>query len=109
MNSEMLNNQQLAIDEGTISLSSQYSQQLLGTLTHALESSGVDLSQASISVQINLGKRAVKRPGADGSSSSKELPSTSANNENMGHQLTMLGGGTEELPHPTKRHKSGNS
>uniref|UniRef100_A0A0D3H814 BHLH domain-containing protein n=1 Tax=Oryza barthii TaxID=65489 RepID=A0A0D3H814_9ORYZ len=109
MNSEMLNNQQLAIDEGTISLSSQYSQQLLGTLTHALESSGVDLSQASISVQINLGKRAVKRPGADGSSSSKELPSTSANNENMGHQLTMLGGGTEELPYPTKRHKSGNS
>jgi hypothetical protein len=78
-------------------------------LTHALESSGVDLSQSSISVQINLGKRAVKRPGADGSSSSKELPSTSANNENMGHQLTMLGGGTEELPHPTKRHKSGNS
>lgn len=44
---------------------------LLGTLTHALESSGVDLSQSSISVQINLGKRAVKRPGADGSSSSK--------------------------------------
>ncbi|XP_040383389.1 transcription factor BIM2 isoform X2 [Oryza brachyantha] len=109
MNSEILNNQQLAIDEGTISLSTQYSQQLLGTLTHALESSGVDLSQASLSVQINLGKRAVKRPGGDGSSSSKELPNPSSNNENMGHQLTMLGGGAEELPHSTKRHKSGNS
>uniref|UniRef100_J3MYF9 BHLH domain-containing protein n=1 Tax=Oryza brachyantha TaxID=4533 RepID=J3MYF9_ORYBR len=123
---------ELAIDEGTISLSTQYSQQyvfknlthcycvtlarknalmhrLLGTLTHALESSGVDLSQASLSVQINLGKRAVKRPGGDGSSSSKELPNPSSNNENMGHQLTMLGGGAEELPHSTKRHKSGNS
>ncbi|KAF0913809.1 hypothetical protein E2562_024895 [Oryza meyeriana var. granulata] len=109
MNSEMLNNQQLAIDEGTISLSSQYSQQLLGTLTHALESSGVDLSQASISVQINLGKRAVKRPSADGSSSSKELPNPGSNKDNMGHQLAMLGGGAEELPHSTKRHKSGNS
>uniref|UniRef100_A0A0D9XET5 BHLH domain-containing protein n=1 Tax=Leersia perrieri TaxID=77586 RepID=A0A0D9XET5_9ORYZ len=109
MNSEMLNNQQLAIDEGTISLSSQYSQQLLGSLTHALESSGVDLSQASISVQINLGKRAVKRSGADGSSSSKELPNPSVNNENMGHQLAMLGGGVEDLPQLTKRHKSGNS
>ncbi|KAL5205730.1 hypothetical protein ABZP36_033939 [Zizania latifolia] len=108
MNSEMLDNEQLAIDEGTISLSSQYSQQLLGTLTHALESSGVDLSQASISVQINLGKRAVKRPGTDGSSSSKELPDPASNN-GMGHQLTMLGGGTEDLPHAAKRHKSGNS
>lgn len=31
---------------------------LLNTLTQALQSSGVDLSQASISVQIDLGKRA---------------------------------------------------
>ncbi|KAG8049893.1 hypothetical protein GUJ93_ZPchr0009g2046 [Zizania palustris] len=109
MNSEMLNNEQLAIDEGTISLSSQYSQQLLGTLTHALESSGVDLSQANISVQINLGKRAVKRPGTDGSSpSSKELPDPASNN-GMCHQLTMLGGCTEDLPHAAKRHKSGDS
>jgi hypothetical protein len=30
---------------------------LLSTLTQALQSSGVDLSQASISVQIELGKR----------------------------------------------------
>ncbi|KAL5201314.1 hypothetical protein ABZP36_035668 [Zizania latifolia] len=143
VNSEMLNSEQLAIDEGTISLSSQYSQQfvfknitplalfcnpcqksilmnlllclllftynrILGTLTHALESSGVDLSQASLSVQINLGKRAVKRPGTDGSSCSKELIDPASNKE-MGHQLTMLGGSTEDLPHTTKRHKPGNS
>jgi hypothetical protein len=34
---------------------------LLTTLNLALQNSGVDLSQASISVQINLGKRAIKR------------------------------------------------
>ncbi|KAG8057113.1 hypothetical protein GUJ93_ZPchr0002g25673 [Zizania palustris] len=99
VNSEMLNSEQLAIDEGTISLSSQYSQQVLGTLTRALESSGVDLSQASISVQINLGKRAVKRPGTDGSSCSKELIDPASNKE-MCHQTTMLGGfhSCEKLP-----------
>lgn len=35
---------------------------LLNTLTQALKSSGVDLSQASISVQIELGKQAKTRP-----------------------------------------------
>jgi hypothetical protein len=34
---------------------------LLSTLTQALQSSGVDLSQASISVQIELGKRSNSR------------------------------------------------
>ncbi|XP_062193730.1 transcription factor BIM2-like isoform X8 [Phragmites australis] len=106
MNSEMLNNQQLTIDEGTISVSSQYSQELLNSLTHALQSSGIDLSQASISVQINLGKRAVKRPAAGEFSNSKEPTEPSSNND---HQLTMLGGGAEYLSHATKRHKSGNS
>ncbi|KQJ98763.1 hypothetical protein BRADI_3g38970v3 [Brachypodium distachyon] len=61
---ELLHNPELAIDEGTISLSSQYSQELLSTLNHALQSSGIDLSQASISVQINLGKRATKTSDA---------------------------------------------
>ncbi|CAM0911472.1 unnamed protein product [Alopecurus aequalis] len=60
INNEMFSNPELAIDEGTISLSSQYSQELLSTLNHALQNSGIDLSQASISVQINLGKRATK-------------------------------------------------
>ena len=31
---------------------------LLNTLTQALQTAGVDLSQATVSVQINLGKRA---------------------------------------------------
>ncbi|KAK6153499.1 hypothetical protein DH2020_013138 [Rehmannia glutinosa] len=50
--------QELSIESGTINISSVYSQGLLNTLTQALQSSGVDLSQASISVQIDLGKRA---------------------------------------------------
>ncbi|KAJ7545678.1 hypothetical protein O6H91_08G005600 [Diphasiastrum complanatum] len=47
----------LDVTGGIISVSSIYSQELLGTLTHALQSSGLDLSQANISVQIDLGKR----------------------------------------------------
>ncbi|XP_014758149.1 transcription factor BIM2 isoform X2 [Brachypodium distachyon] len=100
VNSSMLNDQQLTIDEGTISVSSQYSQELLNTLTHALQSSGIDLSQANISVQINLGKRAVKRSVAGQSSSSKELTDPDPSNEMVA---------AEELPHATKRHKSGNT
>ncbi|GER31886.1 basic helix-loop-helix (bHLH) DNA-bindingsuperfamily protein [Striga asiatica] len=48
----------LMIEGGTISISSVYSQGLLNSLSQALQSTGVDLSEASISVQINLGKRA---------------------------------------------------
>ncbi|CAA0825570.1 Transcription factor BIM2 [Striga hermonthica] len=48
----------LMIEGGTISISSAYSQGLLNSLSQALQSTGVDLSQASISVQINLGNRA---------------------------------------------------
>ncbi|XP_022850512.1 transcription factor BIM1 [Olea europaea var. sylvestris] len=53
-----MKNQELTIESGTISISSVYSQRLLNTLTQALNNSGVDLSQANISVQIDLGKRA---------------------------------------------------
>lgn len=108
VNTDMLNNQQLAIDEGTINVSSQYSQELLNTLTHALQSSGIDLSQANISVQINLGKRAIKRPTAGQSSSFKELTDQAPGNDMMSHhQQAMLGDAAQELPHTTKRYKSG--
>ncbi|KAM7471206.1 hypothetical protein LguiA_009389 [Lonicera macranthoides] len=50
--------QELTIESGTAGISSVYSQGLLNTLTKALKSSGVDLSRASISVQVDLGKRA---------------------------------------------------
>lgn len=106
VNSETLANEQLAVDEGTITVSSQYSQELLNSLTHALQSSGVDLSQASISVQINLGKRAVKR-SADGVSSKE--PADPASGNEIGHQLTVLGVGAEDHSHAAKRHKLGNN
>lgn len=48
----------LTIEGGTISISSIYSQGLLNTLTQALQTAGVDLSQATVSVQINLGNQA---------------------------------------------------
>ncbi|KAJ0756940.1 putative transcription factor bHLH family [Helianthus annuus] len=55
---DKLKDQELTIESGTISISTIYSQGLLTTLTQALQNSGVDLSQANISVQIDLGKRA---------------------------------------------------
>lgn len=60
--SDKLKDQELAIESGTISVSSVYSQGLLNTLTQALQSSGVDLSHASISVQIDFGNRANSAP-----------------------------------------------
>ncbi|XP_045792749.1 transcription factor BIM1 isoform X2 [Trifolium pratense] len=60
--SEKLKEKELTIEGGAISISSVYSKGLLDTLTQALQSSGVDLSQANISVQIELGKQANIRP-----------------------------------------------
>lgn len=61
----------LTIEGGTINISSVYSQGLLNTLTQALESAGVDLTQATVSVQVDLGKRA-NRGLTSGMSVSKE-------------------------------------
>lgn len=55
---------------GVINISSAYSQGLLDTLTRALQSSGVDMAQATISVQIDLGKA----EGSGHSSSQQRLP-----------------------------------
>ncbi|KAF5445344.1 hypothetical protein F2P56_034400 [Juglans regia] len=62
--SDKLKEQELTVEGGTISISSVYSQRLLSTLTQALQNSGVDLSRASISVQIELGKRSNSRVSA---------------------------------------------
>ncbi|KAI4344007.1 hypothetical protein L6164_011285 [Bauhinia variegata] len=60
--SDKLKEKDLTVEGGAISISSVYSKGLLDTLTHALQSSGVELSQASISVQIELGKQGNIRP-----------------------------------------------
>lgn len=65
--SNKLKEQDLTIESGVISISTVYSQGLLNTLTQALQSSGIDLSQANISVQIDLGKRGNSRLNASAS------------------------------------------
>ncbi|KAI3820915.1 hypothetical protein L1987_08469 [Smallanthus sonchifolius] len=52
-----LKDQELVIESGTISISTIYSQGLSSAITEALKSSGLDLTHANISVQIDLGKR----------------------------------------------------
>ncbi|GAB2214530.1 hypothetical protein Droror1_Dr00018881 [Drosera rotundifolia] len=69
--------QEPTIEGGTINISSAYSDQLLTTLTQALHSAGVDLSQASISIRIDLGKRA-DRSLLWGASNAKEHGSSIA-------------------------------
>ncbi|XP_044960014.1 transcription factor BIM2-like isoform X2 [Hordeum vulgare subsp. vulgare] len=62
VDSEMSNEKEdLTIDEGTITVSSVYSQNLFTSLTNAMENLGIDLSQASVTVHVNLGRRAVSR------------------------------------------------
>ncbi|KAK4753541.1 hypothetical protein SAY87_001645 [Trapa incisa] len=69
------------IEGGTISVSSLYSQGLLNALADALQNAGIELSQANISVQIDLGKRA-NRGQMTGTSTPVDrdgsLPSTSS-------------------------------
>ncbi|WOK92964.1 hypothetical protein Cni_G01656 [Canna indica] len=85
VSSDMLNEQEeLTIDEGTISISTMYSQGLLTALSQAVASSGVDLSQASISVQINLGRRAIKRTTTTNVSNAKDHSDHSPINQVMG-------------------------
>ncbi|XP_055809854.1 transcription factor BIM2-like isoform X2 [Solanum dulcamara] len=67
-----LNNQEFMIEGGTISISNTYSQGLLNSLTQALQTTGLDLSQASISVQINIGKQQANKEMALGPSVAKD-------------------------------------
>ncbi|KAK7388826.1 hypothetical protein VNO78_23653 [Psophocarpus tetragonolobus] len=80
---EKLKEKELTIEGGAISISSVYSKGLLHTLTHALQNSGVDLSQASISVQIELGKQANIRPTVPMSVCSTKDDEVPSNNQKM--------------------------
>nr|GLL18471.1 transcription factor BIM1 isoform X1 [Ipomoea trifida] len=90
------------IESGTISISSIYSQGLLSTLTTALQSSGVDLSQASISVHIDLGKRANGRLNSSASTIKGDDVSTS--NQPIPHSLVTSAG--DESSQALKRIKT---
>lgn len=101
--------EELAIDDGTISVSSAYSEGLLTALSQTLQSSGIDLSQASISVNINLGKRATNgRPTtATTMSSAKGRGDPSSGNGMVGRPT--VGSSGEDSEQPCKRQKSDNS
>ncbi|CAH9078590.1 unnamed protein product [Cuscuta europaea] len=77
VSSNKTNDQNPNIESGTISISSIYSQGLLSTLTQALQNAGVDLSEASISVHIDLGKGANGRLSSPASTGKGEDVSTS--------------------------------
>lgn len=74
---DKLKGREMSIESGTISISSVYSQRLLNTLKQTLQSSGVDLSQANMSVQIDLAKRANDRSNASASNFKSENISSS--------------------------------
>ncbi|KAJ6836070.1 transcription factor BIM2-like isoform X1 [Iris pallida] len=102
VSSDMLDEQEeLTVDEGTISVSNTYSQGLLAMITQSLGSSGLDLSQASVSVQISLGKRAKRSATTASSAKDHDVPS---GNRAMGR--TMVGSGGEESEQAPKRHRS---
>ncbi|KAJ8461303.1 hypothetical protein OPV22_034229 [Ensete ventricosum] len=108
VSSEMLNEQEeLIIDEGTISASASYSQGLLTSLTQTLQSSGVDLSQANISVQINLGKRATnRRPTATTALSNYKDPDDPAStNQPVGRSMMGITNQDTNQDEPSKAAK----
>ncbi|XP_055826173.1 transcription factor BIM1 isoform X2 [Solanum dulcamara] len=94
--------QELSVESGTISISSAYSQGLLNTLTQALHSSGVDLTQANISVQIDLGKRANGRVNSSASTIKVDDVSTS----NQPIPKSRVTSTREESDHVFKRRKT---
>lgn len=97
--------EELTIDEGTISVSNAYSQGLLNTLSQSLQNSGIDLSQANISVHINLGRRTGSSHNTSTSiTSPKDEDEPSSCNLVMGQ--ARVGNRSDESEEAAKRHKS---
>ncbi|WCJ35773.1 Transcription factor BIM2 [Euphorbia peplus] len=81
--------EELAIEGGTINISSTYSQGLLNNLTQALQSAGVDLSNANISVQIDLGKKGNKGL-ASSTSTATDSPNIACSNQTATHLRDII-------------------
>ncbi|XP_038724285.1 transcription factor BIM2-like isoform X2 [Tripterygium wilfordii] len=94
---------ELTIEGGTIRISSVYSQGLFEALTQALHSTGVDLSRANISVQIDLGKRA-NGGLSSGTSAAKDPHNPTSSNVAMTHLKDMRS--TEDSDQAQKRLKT---
>ncbi|KAL0919718.1 hypothetical protein M5K25_011833 [Dendrobium thyrsiflorum] len=98
--------EELTMDEGTICASNAYSQGLLNTLSQSLQNSGIDLSQANISVHINLGRRSGSRHNSSTSiATSKDQDEPSFCNLIIGQ--ARVGNRCDESDQAAaKRHKS---
>ncbi|KAK8926197.1 Transcription factor BIM2 [Platanthera zijinensis] len=101
--------EELAIDEGTISVSSEYSQGLLNSLSQALQNSGIDLSQASISVHINLGRRSSGNRHNASTSMGTQKEHEELLSDNLGMGSARLGSRSDESEQASKRQKSDHS
>lgn len=96
--------EELVIQSGVINVSSVYSQGLLDTLTQALQNSGLDLSQANISVQIDLGRRG----GTSGATTNTKEHSHNHEESSQNHQLqgqSRAADTSSECEQPQKRPK----
>ncbi|KAJ6936411.1 transcription factor BIM2-like isoform X1 [Populus alba x Populus x berolinensis] len=93
-----LNGQEdLASDSLSVNISNAYSQQILNTLTQALQSSGVDLAQTSIGVQIDVGKR-------ENSTTAVAAPSSKVN-QYLSNQLSVQDGAGSSAENSEQAHK----
>ncbi|KAF9684028.1 hypothetical protein SADUNF_Sadunf04G0075100 [Salix dunnii] len=101
-----LNGQQdMASDSLSVNISNAYSQRILNTLTQALHSSGVDLAQTSIGVQIDVGKRE-NSATAVAPSSKVIIGSPDQVNQYLSNQLIIqdgVGSGAENSEQAHKR------
>ncbi|XP_050382321.1 transcription factor BIM2 [Argentina anserina] len=98
----------------TASISTAYSQGVLNNLTLSLRSSGVDLSQASINVELDVGNRAGLDVGNQAGSGLKSVASSSQahfrqclNNQMVTH--SQVGSYHENFEQPHKRFRTGES
>ncbi|CAL9111052.1 unnamed protein product [Musa textilis] len=106
----MLNGQgKVMIDEDKTSASTTYSQGLLNTLNQALQISGVNISQASISVEINLGKRAIDRRLTAATTTSSAEVHEDPVSANQAIEQSMKGSSSERPSQRPKRSRMENS
>lgn len=106
VNNSAIAREDLTIRDESVDLSSAYSQGIRNSLTQVLQSSGVDISQASISVKIDVGKRvAAGMTSMPSSSKEKDIQYTS--NQEMAQ--TGVRSYTEESDQAYKRHRTGKS
>ncbi|XP_068637471.1 transcription factor BIM2-like [Aristolochia californica] len=103
--SDSTEQEDMTIEGGTIRMSGFHSQGLFSSLAQALQNSGIDLSRANFSLQIDLGKRA-SRP-ATTTSSAKDHEDPSSGTRAMAHSRVASSG--EDSDPPQKRFRRDSS